>query len=102
MTQETKFLSPWTLRYSEDLVYTFDTEDRTAKTVEVQGHRATLYSATEKKLQSIYELFGTELWSDRIVVWKDDANQEIWFVYAINLTEEEMLRLAEGVHWGGR
>ena len=88
-------------RYSEDLVYTFDTEDRTAKTVEVQGHRATLYSATEKKLQSINELFGTELWSDRIVVWMDDANQEIWFVYASNLTEEEMLRLAEGVHWRG-
>lgn len=88
-------------RYSEDLVYTFDTEDRTAKTVEVQGHRATLYSATEKKLQSINELFGTELWSDRIVVWMDDANQEIWFVYASNLTEEKMLRLAEGVHWRG-
>ena len=88
-------------RYSEDLVYTFDTEDRTAKTVEVQGHQATLYSATEKKLQSINELFGTELWSDRIVVWMDDANQEIWFVYASNLTEEEMLRLAEGVHWRG-
>ena len=88
-------------RYSEDLVYTFDTEDRTAKTVEVQGHRATLYSATEKKLQSINELFGTELWSDRIVVWMDDANQEIWFVYASNLTEEEMLRLAEGVRWRG-
>lgn len=88
-------------QYSEDLVYTFDTEDRTAKTVEVQGHQATLYTATENKLQLTNELLGTEFWSDMIVVWMDDANQEIWFVSATNLTEEEMLRLAEGVHWGG-
>ena len=88
-------------QYSEDLVYTFDTEDRIAKTVEVQGHQATLYTATENKLQLTNELLGTEFWSDMIVVWMDDANQEIWFVYAANLTEEEMLRLAEGVHWRG-
>lgn len=88
-------------QYSEDLVYTFDTEDRIAKTVEVQGHQATLYTATENKLQLTNELLGTEFWSDMIVVWMDDANQEIWFVSATNLTEEEMLRLAEGVHWRG-
>lgn len=88
-------------QYSEDLVYTFDTEDRTAKTVEVQGHQATLYTATENKLQLTNELLGTEFWSDMIVVWMDDANQEIWFVSATNLTEEEMLRLAEGVRWRG-
>lgn len=88
-------------QYSEDLVYTFDTEDRTAKTVEVQGHQATLYTATENKLQLTNELLGTEFWSDMIVVWMDDANQEIWFVSATNLTEEEMLWLAEGVHWRG-
>lgn len=88
-------------RYSEDLVYTFDTEDRAQKAVEVQGHQATLYSTNEEKLRALYEGLDVEVWSELTVFWKDDETQSLWQINAVNLTEEEMLRLAEGVHWGG-
>ena len=88
-------------RYDAGLVYTFDTEDRAQKAVEVQGRQATLYSTNEGKLRSLYEGFDVEVWSDLTVFWKDDETQSLWLIDAINLTEEEMLRLAEGVHWGG-
>ena len=88
-------------RYDAGLVYTFDTEDRAQKAVEVQGRQATLYSTNEGKLRSLYEGFDVEVWSDLTVFWKDDETQSLWLIDAINLTEEEMLRLAEGVHWRG-
>ena len=88
-------------RYDAGLVYTFDTEDRAQKAVEVQGHQATLYSTNEGKLRSLYEGFDVEVWSDLTVFWKDDETQSLWLIDATNLTEEEMLRLAEGVHWRG-
>ena len=88
-------------RYDAGLVYTFDTEDRAQKAVEVQGHQATLYSTNEGKLRALYEGFDVEVWSDLTVFWKDDETQSLWLIDANNLTEEEMLRLAEGVHWRG-
>ena len=82
-------------RYDAGLVYTFDTEDRAQKAVEIQGHQATLYSTNEGKLRSLYEGFDVEVWSDLTVFWKDDETQSLWLIDATNLTEEEMLRLAD-------
>ena len=87
-------------RYSPDLVYTFDSEDATEKTVEVNGHKATLYITNREKLMKFYG-DNSSVWSDMIVIWLDDDSNTIWFIYATNLTESELLNLAEGIHWKG-
>ena len=88
-------------RYDPGLIYNFDTENRAQKAVEVQGHQATLYVTNEEKLRSLYEGLDVEVWSELTVFWRDDETQSLWQINAVNLTEEEMLRLAEGVHWSG-
>lgn len=41
----------------------------------------------------------TNIWSSQMIYWIDKETQVIVQVDATNLTEDEMLRLAEGVHW---
>ena len=36
-----------------------------------------------------------------MIYWIDENNRVIVQINATNLTEEEMLRLAAGFHWGG-
>lgn len=39
------------------------------------------------------------IWSDMMIFWIDQDAQANVQINATNLTEEEMIRLAEGVHW---
>lgn len=86
--------------YSTGLVANFDTEDCTKQEVTVQGYSASLYIANENKLEMAYYQFGlTNIWSDQIMYWIDQEAGVIVDINATNLTEDEMIRLAEGIHW---
>ena len=88
--------------YSTGLVVNLDTEDCTKRDVEVHGHPASLYIANESKVENAYHQFGmTNIWSDMIIYWIDQEAGVMVDISATNLTEEEMIRLAEGVHWRG-
>ena len=85
--------------YHSGLVYNFDTEDCTKSTVMVQGHSATLYSANAAKIQSIYaDNNMPDIWSDMTLIWIDEENQVIINIFANNLTESEILKLADGFY----
>ena len=86
--------------YDPGMTYSYDTEFCDQKSVTVQGWPATLYTKTEEGLKLTYGE-DSPIWSARTVVWMDDDREVIMFVDANNVTEEEVLRLAEGVHWGG-
>ena len=88
--------------YSENSVLNLNTEDCTEREITVQGHPATLYVTGEEMLQKAYHENGlTNIWSEMMIYWIDENNRNIVIIDATNLTEEEMLRLAEGFHWGG-
>lgn len=82
------------------LTYTFDTEQCEEKPVTIQGYAATLYVKTKEGLR---RSFGSmpQIWSKQTIVWLDHEEQMIGFVSATNLTEEEILRLAEGACFCG-
>lgn len=86
--------------YSTGFTGSFSTEDCEKKEVTVQDHQATLYITNDDMLERRYhqnEL--TNIWSDMIIYWIDQDAGVIVDISATNLTEEEMIRLAEGVHW---
>ena len=87
--------------YSENSVLNLNTEDCTKREITVQGHPATLYVTGEEMLQKRFSMTGFDIWSDMMIYWIDENNRVIVQIDATNLTEEEMLRLAEGFHWGG-
>ncbi|MFB2020725.1 DUF4367 domain-containing protein [Pseudoflavonifractor sp. P01025] len=88
--------------YSAGLVVSFDTEDCTKRDIEVQGHPASLYIANEDKVEKVYHQYGaTNIWSDLIIYWIDQDSGVMLDISATNLTEDEMIRLADGVHWIG-
>ena len=88
--------------YSENSVLNLNTEGCTKREITVQGHPATLYVTGEEMLQKAYHENGlTNIWSEMMIYWIDENNRNIVIIDATNLTEEEMLRLAEGFHWGG-
>ena len=88
--------------YSENSVLNLNTEGCTKREITVQGHPATLYVTGEEMLQKAYHENGlTNIWSEMMIYWIDENNRVIVQIDATNLTEEEMIRLAEGVHWGG-
>ena len=88
--------------YSAGLTGSFSTEDCEKKEVTVQDHLATLYITNDDMLEKRYHQNGlTNIWSDMIIYWIDQEAQVIVDISATNLTEEEMIRLAEGVHWRG-
>lgn len=88
--------------YSENSVLNLNTEGCTKREITVQGHPATLYVTGEEMLQKAYHENGlTNIWSEMMIYWIDENNRVIVQIDATNLTEEEMIRLAEGFHWGG-
>ena len=88
--------------YSAELVSSLNTEDCAKQEVTVNGHPATLYTTNEDMLVRRYHQNGlTNIWSDMIIYWIDQEAGVMVDISATNLTEEEMLRLAEGVHWRG-
>ena len=90
------------ISYSENSVLNLNTEGCTKREITVQGHPATLYVTGEEMLQKAYHENGlTNIWSEMMIYWIDENNRNIVIIDATNLTEEEMLRLAEGFHWGG-
>ena len=86
--------------YIDSTVYSLNTEDCTQKEVTVQGHSATLYITNDDMLRRRY-VDMPQIWSDMTVFWIDEKNQVIANISATNLTEEEILKFAEGVHWRG-
>ena len=87
--------------YSQSSVYNLNTEGCTKREITVQGHPAELYVTGEEMLQKRFSMTGFDIWSDMMIYWIDENNRVIVQIDATNLTEEEMLRLAEGFHWGG-
>lgn len=87
--------------YSQSSVYNLNTEGCTKREITVQGHPAELYVTGEEMLQKRFSMTGFDIWSDMMIYWIDENNRVIVQINATNLTEEEMLRLAEGFHWGG-
>lgn len=86
--------------YSTGLTGSLSTEDCEKKDVTVQNHLATLYITNDDMLERRYHQIGlTNIWSDMMMYWIDQDAGVIVDISATNLTEEEMLRLAEGVHW---
>lgn len=84
--------------YQSSTVYNVNSEGCEMKDVIVQGKPATLYIT---KADMLKERFGEDsaIWSDMTICWIDETNGNIAEISAINLTEEEILRLADGVHW---
>lgn len=87
--------------YSQSSVYNLNTEGCTKQEITVQGHPAELYVTGEEMLQKRFSMTGFDIWSDMMIYWIDENNRVIVQIDATNLTEEEMIRLAEGFHWGG-
>lgn len=86
--------------YAPGLVCNVNTEDCTEKDIIIQEHQATLYITSEDMIQKRYHDNGkANIWSELMVYWIDQENQVIVQVNATNLTEDEMILLANGVHW---
>lgn len=88
--------------HSDGLVSSLNTEDCTKQEVTVNGHPATLYTTNEDMLEIRYHQNGfPNIWSDMMIFWVDQDAQANVQINATNLTEDEMICLAEGVHWSG-
>lgn len=82
------------------LVYNLNAEDCQKKDVVIRDHPAELYITNEEMIARRFHDIGLlNIWSDMMIYWIDSEQQVIVQVDAMNLTEEEMIRLAEGVHW---
>ena len=84
--------------YKASTVYNINSEECETRSAIVQGKPATLYTT---KVDMLNERFGEDsgIWSDITICWIDEMNGNIAEVSATNLTEKEVLRLADGVHW---
>ncbi len=88
--------------YSAGLTKSVNTEDCTEQDVMVNDHLATLYITNEDMLEKRYHQYGmTNIWSQMMIYWVDEELQVIVQVDATNVTEDEIIRLAEGIHWNG-
>ena len=86
--------------YASSSTYNLNTEGCIKRDIIVQGQSATLYIADDEMIQKRFGDIGmTNIWSDQMIYWIDEEAQVIVQVDATNLTEDEMLQLAEGVHW---
>ena len=70
----------------EDALYQFDTENTEMIPVTVQGYPAELYRKDDGRLT---------------VLWIDTEKQGVMQVLAVGLSQEDVLKIAEGVIWGG-
>lgn len=80
------------------LNYNFDTEDCIKKEIVINRHAADLYIKQERGLRERFKDMP-QIWSDMTVFWIDEERGVIININATNLTEKEMVRLSEGVHW---
>lgn len=78
------------------LVYQFDTEDVQEIDVTVQGYPAKLY------VKEIDYTPGVAPYTERSLIWIDEQNQTVMRIVAMDLTQQEILDLAEGIRWAGR
>lgn len=78
------------------MVYQYDTEDVQETDVTIQGYPAKLY------LKEIDYTPGIAPYMERTLIWIDEQNQTIVHVIAMDLTQQEILDLAEGIRWAGR
>lgn len=86
--------------HSAGLVSSLNTEDCTKQEVTVNGHPATLYTTNEDMLEMRYHQNGfPNIWNDMMIFWVDQDAQANVQINATNLTKDEMICLAEGVHW---
>lgn len=86
--------------YSTGFGGSLNTEDCTRREITVNNHPAALYVTNESMMEKRYYQNGmTHIWSDMMIYWIDQDVGVIVDIFATNLTEEEMIRLAEGVHW---
>ncbi|WP_151075906.1 DUF4367 domain-containing protein [Flintibacter sp. KGMB00164] len=82
------------------LIYNLNTESCNEREIIIKDHSATLYTTNKEMLQKRFHDNGAiNIWSDMTIFWFDEELQVIMQVNATNLTEEEMIRLAEGIHW---
>ena len=103
-TDEVIFLSPvngsiritYTL-YDSSTTYNVNTEGCTQKEVIIQGHPASLYITNQDVLQKRF-VDIPNIWSYMTIYWIDDINNAIVEISATNLTEDEIIQLANGVH----
>lgn len=80
-------------RYSSGLTYTYDTENATIEDIEIQGHQAQLIT------KEIDYTPGVPPYTQRKIVWLDDEKQAVFNLWGTHLSEEEIIRMAEGLHW---
>lgn len=88
--------------YRTGLVSSLNTEGCEKKDITVQNHAAMLYITSEDMLETRYYQYGvTNIWSQMMMYWIDQDIGVIVDISATNLTEDEMIRLANGIHWSG-
>ena len=86
--------------YYDGLSFTYPTQDHIKKDTMVNGHPAALYIANDVELERIHRQCAMpNVWSSMMLIWIDPDAGALIYISANNLTEDEMIRLAEGVHW---
>lgn len=86
--------------YYDGLSFTYPTQDHIKKDTMVNGHPAALYIANDVELERIHQQCAMpNVWSSMMIIWIDPDAGALIYISANNLTEDEMIRLAEGVHW---
>ena len=90
------YISIENFHYSETTVYNFDTENTSKKEISICGHEATLYIKDSDAVKEEY-FSMPQIESEMTLIWIDTTTHFIWQISATNLTEEEMIQVAEGI-----
>lgn len=86
--------------YYDGLSTTYPTQDHIKEDIMLNGHPAALYIANEVELERIHQQCAMpNVWSSMMIIWIDPDAEAIIYIHANNFTEDEMIRLAEGIHW---
>lgn len=85
-------------QFNQSTVYNFDSESTTQKEITVNGHEAYLYIKNDDALRREYADM-LQIRSEMTIVWLDLTNEAIWNISATNLTEKEIIQVAESVRW---
>lgn len=83
--------------YSSAIVYNVDTEACTKKDLTMHGFPASIYVKDPEVVRARY-VDNPHITSEMTIIWIDEINRIITMIHATNLTEEEMIRIAEGIH----
>ena len=83
-------------RYSETTVCNIDTEASTKVDTVIQGIPAFLYIKDPDAVRVRYAQ-NPDITSEMTVLWIDEVQQIFTTIHATNLSEEEIIRIAEGV-----